>query len=688
MLLTSLFKKSCIAFIVMLLLAFINSTKAQNLTRASLAVSPGSMFFIAVQDETPPKQELTIIISDVAATTETVVRAPDFYQLFTTQDGQAAKTFIIAGNGTFKIFIGFSGNNIAGDVTGEITVENDETPTAVVHLKTTVVPRPTPSVNPAKLTGFITTEGTLSASKFFNLSISGIPVQGDQTIVVKAPQGYLVSQANIPSTFVGATVLTAKNGVINTKIFVTISNTTDTGKVKGNVIVTGTQINTANVFVSGKVTPKPLPAITTDKDSLVGFSTTIFKTSAVQSYQLTAVNLAAGLNAVVKAPTGYEIALSVGGIFSGQLTILQNAGSINNTIFVRLKSQSTTGTITGVIQNSAGSITKNVSLSGKVNPLPTFTVSPSAITGFSAIQTQPSAVKTYTITANNLVATDVAVVTAPVNYEVREEGKTVFSSSVTLAQTSTATINSIVEVRIKANAVLGNVSGIIQNAVGSFTRTVSVSGFVAAPFLSASPSTLSFMAVKNQASGAKSYIVIASNITPGKTVNVIASSAYEISLNSSGPFSGTLTLPQNVTNGVNTTVFVRLKPSAITGTVTGTVQQSVGGLSKTVNLSATVSGTFASANTINNAVTDNGIYVKAYPNPFTDYFITEIKAQAGKHVLLKLTDLNGNVLMQKEIIASGNSQQINMQVKEKITGVFLMEATVGNDKEIVRLLKQ
>jgi hypothetical protein len=67
-----------------------------------------------------------------------------------------------------------------------------------------------------------------------------------------------------------------------------------------------------------------------------------------------------------------------------------------------------------------------------------------------------------------------------------------------------------------------------------------------------------------------------------------ASSAYEISKDSNGVFAGSLTLPLNVINGINSNVFVRLKATSTTGTVTGTIQNTVAGLSKTVSLSATV----------------------------------------------------------------------------------------------------
>src|SRR6188768_3197417 len=53
-----------------------------------------------------------------------------------------------------------------------------------------------------------------------------------------------------------------------------------------------------------------------------------------------------------------------------------------------------------------------------------------------------------------------------------------------LAQTSIGTINTVMEVRIKAGVTTGTVSGFIQNAIAGISKTVSVSGFVSTAPLS------------------------------------------------------------------------------------------------------------------------------------------------------------------------------------------------------------
>jgi hypothetical protein len=68
----------------------------------------------------------------------------------------------------------------------------------------------------------------------------------------------------------------------------------------------------------------------------------------------------------------------------------------------------------------------------------------------------------------------------------------------------------VIEVRLKAITITGTITGAIQNTVAGLTKTVSLSGSVAAPQLSTSTGVLTFTTVKEQASAVKSYKVIAS----------------------------------------------------------------------------------------------------------------------------------------------------------------------------------
>jgi hypothetical protein len=581
------------------------NTKIVNLAGSvtpNPSIFPSSLFFSTIEEQTPPPLELTITVSNVSSLAQTFLQTPDFYQVSNTPDGTVLKSLAFTGNGVFKAFIHFVGNTIAGIFNGVINVTGDEIIAKTIPLKTTVLVTPTPNANPGSLSGFTAIEnGVPSAIQSFNLTVNGLPTQGKPVITVTAPKGYSVGLSSNPSSFVGAFVVFAQNGNINTKVFVRLNSNNPVGAVNGAVTISGTQINTKTVPVSGTITAKPQPTITVDKTSLTGFTTTTNKASAAQSYHLQAANLDAGVAATVKAPAGYEVSLTnlSNSIFQSQLTVLQvTAGTINATIFVRLKSQSIAGNVTGVIENSVAGLIKDVNVSGTVVPPPTVTINPAVLTGFSTVQNQASASKTYSFVASNLAAGASATITAPANFELRIQGVGTFSSNLTLAQNGTGSINRVIEVRLKAIATAGTFSGSIQHTINGITKFVSVSGSVAAPTLSTTASSFTFSTVENQASAPKSYNVVAFNLASGLTATVTASSSYEISLKSDGVFTSSLTLLQNVSQGINTQVFVRMKASAATGSIAGTLQHSVAGLNKVITLSGTVAAPVLTVNPI------------------------------------------------------------------------------------------
>jgi hypothetical protein len=497
--------------------------------------SPKSLFFSTVLGDTSPLQQVAMTISNVSSGAQTQIQAPASYSLFTSLTGSPAGRLTFTGNGTFKFLVRFNGSRDPGIFSEVLTITNPETSTKTFPLKTTVLAVPTPITNPSTLSGFTAVEGTgtLSAVQSFDLSITGLPSQDTPTVNVTAPKGYLVSLSGIVGSFLNSFILTASNGLIKSKVFIALSSSNPVGPVTGNVSITGTQINTKTVAVSGTITAKPQPTLTLDKTSLLGFTTITNKASATQFYNLKATNLATGVSATVIAPTGFEVSLSntSTSIFSSQLTVASSAGSINATVFVRLKSQSVTGAKTGTIQNSVAGLSKTVSLSGTVNAAPTLSVTPISITGFSTVKNQASASKTYTLLATNLATGATATVIPPANYEVRLQNTGSFASSLTLTQSSTGTINRVVEVRLKAITTTGTITGTIQNTAVGITKTVSLSGTVATPTLSLSSTSLTgFSAILNQPSSTKSYTFSASNLATGINATITAPAGYEVSL--------------------------------------------------------------------------------------------------------------------------------------------------------------
>jgi hypothetical protein len=473
MLQTSLFNKTT-RLLAVTILPFLFT---MHLCAQQVTINPSSLFFSTTQNHASIVQQFSITVSGVAASTRTFIKIPALYEV-PGQIGSTGGTVILSGNATVIIGLRFAANATPGVYNANVDITApDFKIEQTIKLTADNLQAPVPIVNPAKLTGFSAVQGgSISPAQSFSLSISGMPTQGDTLVTVKASQGYSISLSGIAGTFVQSFILFAKNGAINSKVFVIIKSTNDTGVVTGKVSITGTHIKTKNVSLSGVVTAKPQPTLTVSKSQL-SFATTTFKVSAIQSYQLTASNLSTGISASVQAPAGYEISLTNTGTFVGQLTIAQNTGSINSTIFVRLKAQSTTGTITGIITNKVAGLTDSVNVSGTVSLPPSLTVNPTSLSNFSTVTNQPSAIKKYTLVANNLASGDRASITAPANYEVRQEGKAAFASFVTIAQTSIGTINTVIEVRIKAGVTTGTVSGFIQNAIAGISKTVGVSGF-------------------------------------------------------------------------------------------------------------------------------------------------------------------------------------------------------------------
>ncbi|MFD2569251.1 putative Ig domain-containing protein [Spirosoma soli] len=105
------------------------------------------------------------------------------------------------------------------------------------------------------------------------------------------------------------------------------------------------------------------PVLTANPTTLAGFTTTQGTTSAPQVYSLTGSNLTSPV--AVSAPAGFQVSLD-GTTFQDQLTVPLVSGGVSATVAVRLTGAST-GSPSGSITNSAGSLTATVAVSGQVN---------------------------------------------------------------------------------------------------------------------------------------------------------------------------------------------------------------------------------------------------------------------------------------------------------------------------------
>lgn len=220
--------------------------------------------------------------------------------------------------------------------------------------------------------------------------------------------------------------------------------------------------------------PAPTASLTASPASLTGFSTITGTPSTTQPYTLTVVNLA-NQTVTATAPTGFELGLAQSGPFAQTQTIIpQTNNPVSPVIYARLTGAAT-GTFSGTITNTVNStLTAPVTVSGQTNApsAPALTVSPTALTNFTATQGAASAEQSYTISAGNLTAG--VSVSAPAGVEVSQTSGSSFGPSLTLPASTTS---AVVYVRL-TGAAAGPISGTITNVSGSLTANVVVSGIV------------------------------------------------------------------------------------------------------------------------------------------------------------------------------------------------------------------
>ncbi|MDW8295397.1 MAG: T9SS type A sorting domain-containing protein [Raineya sp.] len=228
------------------------------------------------------------------------------------------------------------------------------------------------------------------------------------------------------------------------------------------------------------------PSLSVTPASLSGFTTTAGTPSTSQSYSLSGSNLS-GSAITVTAPTNFEVSLD-NSTFSSSVSVSYSGGTLSaTTIYVRITSSASAGSVSGNVTHSGGGVTSppSVAVSGTVNPAtPFLSVSPASLSGFTTTAGTPSTSQNYSLSGGNLSpASGSITVTAPTNFEV-SLNNTTFSSSVNVSYSGGTLSATPIYVRIATSAPVGTVSGNITHAGGGVTTppSVAVSGNVSAPF--------------------------------------------------------------------------------------------------------------------------------------------------------------------------------------------------------------
>ncbi len=171
---------------------------------------------------------------------------------------------------------------------------------------------------------------------------------------------------------------------------------------------------------------------------------------------------------------------------SGEQVVYNNSG---NSVAVTGLSASTTYWFRAYEYNGSGATTKYLTSAATNNPNSQATAAPAPIiaapvptslSGFSTVAGTASTAQTFTISGTNLTAN--LIVTAPTNYEVRENESGSYGSSVSFTPSSGTVTEKTIQVRIAAGAGVGSPSGnVVCSTIGATSQNVAVSGTVSAP---------------------------------------------------------------------------------------------------------------------------------------------------------------------------------------------------------------
>jgi hypothetical protein len=271
-----------------------------------------------------------------------------------------------------------------------------------------------------------------------------------------------------------------------------------------------------------------------------------------------------------------------------------------------LATTSASGTINGVDADGNALAVRTSMYEG------TITINSNGVVGFSAPAPAPPAeiTLTGTLSALNSVVGNASsttsftvsganmkeaiTITAPEGFEVSTSPTSDFSSIITVG--AAGTINSTpIYVRLSASASIGTYSGDITLISGSAARTIAtatstVSAVAANPVISISGSLTALTTTYGTASSTSNFTISGANMTAAVTVS--APTGFQVSTSSSSGFANSINVPASGTLA-NTTIHVRLSPTANAGTYSGNISlTSTDATEKTI---ATASSTVSKA---------------------------------------------------------------------------------------------
>jgi hypothetical protein len=346
---------------------------------------------------------------------------------------------------------------------------------------------PTLMANPSTLTGFSYYYGSGPSSlQSFNLIGSQLTGAPGNT-VLSAPADYEISLDNITYSNSGL-IPFSSSSLTSTPVYVRLKSGLAAGNYNSELIsISGGGATAINVTCNGSVSSAPAPVLTVSPLTLTGFNYVLNSgPSASQTYNLSGSNLTGFPNDItITTQTYFEISTD-NSSFSSGLTIPFSGATLASTpIYVRLKAGLAVASYNSEIISNTGGGASNatVTCSGSVTsvPLPTLSINPSTLNGFTYVTgSGPSASQTYNLGGTNLTGyPGNIIITAPTDFEISSDNST-FTTSLNVAYTSATLASTPIYVRLKAGlAVASYNSEIVANAgAGATTVNVTCSGNV------------------------------------------------------------------------------------------------------------------------------------------------------------------------------------------------------------------
>ncbi|NBS15190.1 MAG: hypothetical protein EBT57_10405, partial [Verrucomicrobia bacterium] len=348
------------------------------------------------------------------------------------------------------------------------------------------------------------------------------------------------------------------------------------GSLAGSILHEGADVASLSVSLSGEVVQ---PTLTLSAASLGAFNTPNGSASTSQSYTVSGTHLTGPIT--VSAPANFELSLN-NSSFGGVQNLTNNGTLTAVPIYVRVHSNAPVGSFSGTVTHTGGDAApQNLSVSGTVISItPAIGLSLSTLSGFATVAGTASPSQSYTVSGANL--SNAVTVTAPAGFEVGPDNAN-FGSTLSLSPSGGSLSNVPVYVRLAASATVGNYSASVSHTSGgAATQSLSVSGVVDSPnpaILLSTNSLGGFSAVAGNSSAVKSYSLSGTSLKGAITVG--SSTNFEIGT-STNSFATSLTLVPSGGTLSNTALYVRIKNTATSGTLTGSVLHSGGGASNQV----------------------------------------------------------------------------------------------------------